>query len=153
MSPYWCVPNLFSAVYSEGIASQKFTYESNTRYRYCCLNETIVQIYTDFFESKTVYTAKDSILFLCLCTSVFIILCSECKHPLCLMWAWVALGFIVARIILHLWLHFDVHYLIGHGSRLDDLVQHPLQLQLWERWADHSILPQGLGSTGPPSNC
>jgi hypothetical protein len=65
----------------------------------------------------------------------------------------VALDCCCITIVLHQWFFFDGPCLIGRGRSLDDLVQPPLHLRLWERWADHGVLPQGLGSTGPPSDC
>jgi hypothetical protein len=123
--------------------------------RYCYLNETLSSFTQISFESKIVYMAKDLILaFLCLCTSLLRILYEECKHTLDSTWTWVSQDFCCRNVsVLHQWFFFDVHCLIGPVGSLDVIVQPSLQLQLWERWSYHSVLPQGLGSTWPPSNC
>ena len=84
---------------------------------------------------------------------LFKILYKECKHMnLWLNMSFGSSGFVVATIVLHQWFPFDACHLIGHDGSLDDLLQPPLQLQLWERWTYHRTLSQGLGSTGPHSN-
>jgi len=125
-----------------------------TNARYCYLYETIVWLYTTFFWIQDSFHSQGFNLgYLCLYNSLFRILYEECKHTVYLTRTWVALNFVVATIVLHQWFFFDVHCLIGHGGNLDNMVQPPLQLQAWERWFNHIVKFQGLGSTGPPSNC
>jgi len=106
------------------------------------------------FESNIVFMAKDSILIIC----AYTLLCyKSCTGNACIPLIPCKLGelwaFVVATIVMHQWFSLGVYCLINHGGRLNDLVQPSLQLQLWERWSNHSVLSQGLCSTGPPSTC